>query len=606
MPKKSHLLALVVAALVPLAAIGAADSTAPRKTLKPFASEKELAALFDRWAEEHKRRRDELRASQPAKSMGAPSSLAAAPAAAEADSITNVQHAGVDEGGIVKLHGDYLVVLRRGRLFTVSLKDSKPQSVIDAFGPNVDPGGAWYDEMLISGDTIAVIGYSYARGGTEIGVFRISPAGELAYKATYHLRSNDYYSSRNYASRLIGSKLVFYSPLYLNPWGGSPYDALPAMRQWGKGEFRRIAPATRIYRSDEPLDPSQGLALHTVTTCDLAKTDMECESTSVLGPAGRVFYVSPSSVFVWNVKSAVFRIPLDGSAPSSLKVAGSPIDQFSFLEDRDGFLNVLVRAGGRGEAMWSSEARGGDLSLLRVHLSRFSDGRDAAPAESYQPLPGVPGWQVQNRFVGDYLLYGSQALYVVRTADGSSFGLPLGHRVDRLEALGNDAVVIGSAGKDLHFTSLRLAPYPVKAGRYIQEDAAQGETRSHGFFYSERDGLLGLPIIGGGQRALRHQLRRTSASILYLRSNSLNFSEIGTLDAQPANVNDACRASCVDWYGNSRPLFIRGRVYALMGYELVEGRVTGGRIVEVGRVNFAPGAAPLGRIAPPELSIAVP
>src|SRR6185369_6190469 len=144
--------------------------------------------------------------------------------------------AGVDEGGIVKVHGRHLVILRRGRLFTVDIaaRDMRPVAQIDAFGPGIDPRGAWYDEMLISGDTIAVIGYSYARGGTEIGLFRISPDGGLAYKATYHLRSNDYYSSRNYASRLIGSKLVFYSPLYLNPWGGNPYDALPAMRQWGK------------------------------------------------------------------------------------------------------------------------------------------------------------------------------------------------------------------------------------------------------------------------------------------------------------------------------------------------------------------------------------
>jgi hypothetical protein len=44
----------------------------------------------------------------------------------------------------------------------------------------------------------------------------------------------------------------------------------------------------------------------------------------------------------------------------------------------------------------------------------------------------------------------------------------------------------------------------------------------------------------------------------------------------------------VDWYGNSRPLFLRGRVFALMGYEIVEGRVQGGRIVEAHRVNFAP------------------
>jgi hypothetical protein len=73
-----------------------------------------------------------------------------------------------------------------------------------------------------------------------------------------------------------------------------------------------------------------------------------------------------------------------------------------------------------------------------------------------------------------------------------------------------------------------------------------------------------------------------------LKNSSLSFSEIGTLDAAPANTNDGCRASCVDWYGNSRPLFLRGRVFALMGYEIVEGRLAGGGIGEVARVTFAP------------------
>ena len=161
--------------------------------------------------------------------------------------------------------------------------------------------------------------------------------------------------------------------------------------------------------------------------------------------------------------------------------------------------------------------------------------------------------------------------------------------MDRLEALGEDAVAIGSDGRDLHFSSVRLAPYPTIAGRYTRANANQGETRSHGFFYNERQGLLGLPIIGGQQRTLRHQLRFTSASVLYLRNQSLNFAEIGTLDASAdANTNDGCRASCVDWYGNSRPLFIRNRVFALMGYEIVEGQLGREGIAEVRRVNFSP------------------
>ena len=631
MKKKLTSIAVLVTFALSFSAL-AAESTAPRKTLKAFASEEELAALFKGWAES--RKRDEGRRAQAyggigmqmqaapsaAPAMAAKEALSTTAAGAAADSVTNVQTAGVDEGGIVKLHGDHLVILRRGRLFTVRVgdRDLKPVSEVDAFATDINPSGAWYDEMLIAENKIVVIGYSYARGGTEVGLFEISPAGALSYKSTWHLRSNDYYSSRNYASRLIGNKLIFYTPLYLNPWQGVPFSQLPAVRKWRSGatpeEFKRIAPATRIYRTDDDLDPNQGVALHTVTSCDLAKPELGCESTAVLGAPGRVFYVSANSVFVWttawsrrgqqqpSVSSGVFRIPLDGSAPSALKVAGSPIDQFSFLEGDDGFLNVLVRSNGRGDGMWAAETNSGDLAILRVHLSRFSDGRDSAPAESYKGLPKPAGHALQNRFIGEYLLYGAGAgwrrpqqvveseVFAVRYSGGYTYAVPLVHGVDRIEALGSNAVVVGSDGTDLHFTSVRLANYPVAQNRYTRRNAAQGETRSHGFFYkpeTQYDGLVGLPIIGGGQAAGRN-LRHESASLLYLRNQSLALSELGTLDSRSSNSNDACRASCVDWYGNSRPLFVRKRVFALMGYEIVEGRVSDNRIAEVRRVNYAP------------------
>ena len=111
------------------------------------------------------------------------------------DKITNTQEADVDEGGIVKKRGDLLVILRRGRLFTVSIAGGgvRPIDHINAFPPGITGGGDWYDEMLISGDRIIVIGYSYARGGTEVNRFRLSPDGRLRFEDAYHLRSNDYY-----------------------------------------------------------------------------------------------------------------------------------------------------------------------------------------------------------------------------------------------------------------------------------------------------------------------------------------------------------------------------------------------------------------------------
>ena len=602
------------------------SASAAKKTMRSFGSEDELKNYFRQLAEEQRREqtaraKSAAQAPAPATANQVATGLAKADgAAAKDESITNTQHAGVDEGGIVKLHGDHLVVLRRGRLFTVAIGDNslKPISSVDAFGPDIDPRYTWYDEMLVSADTVAVIGYSYERGGTEVGLFRIDRAGNLAYRSTYHLRSNDYYSSRNYASRLIGSKLIFYTPLYLNPYATDPFAQFPAVRKWHKGampaEFQRIVSATRVYAPEGKLNSSYGLALHTVTVCDLSNDDFKCDATGVLGAPGRVFYVSPESVYVWTTEwsgygqrggqhSMLYRMPLDGSGPSAIGVSGSPVDQFSFLESEDKHLNVLVRTDSSGDGMWAAESAAGDIALMRLPLSLFNDGSDNASSWCYHPLPKPSGYTFQNRFVGNYLLYGTgsgwsapqtnkqSSLYAVRFTDGDTSELEVNHGVDRIEALGSDAIVVGTDGKDLHFTAIRLGEAPKVADEYVRKDASQGELRSQGFFYKPDgpdSGVLGLPISVPG-RAGYMNLFQSSAAILFLRNQSLHFEEVGELGALSEKaVDDACRASCVDWYGNSRPIFVRGRVLALLGYEIVEGDLKEGRMRELRRINYAP------------------
>lgn len=616
-------------------------------TLAAYRSEADFQQALTRWRDEaqklqRERRREMMSgattASPPAAAAPqAPAALAAkaADASAAAESITNVQTAGVDEGGIVKRAGDHLVILRRGRLFTVRIGGDalQPASMTDAYAPGSSPGGAWYDELLISGSSVVVIGYSYARGGTEIGLFELGADGSLAYRATYHLRSFDYYSSRNYASRLIGNTLVFYTPTFLQPWGPRPWDTLPAVRRWRgestPGEFERILPATRIYRTDDDFDPNEVLALHTVTRCELGAAQMQCDSSAVLGPAGRVFYVSQGSVYVWTSAwrrarmwphrplppdprplSAVFRLPLDGAAPSALKTAGVPIDQMSFLEDDGGHLNVLLRESGRGEGMWGSELTQGSMALLRVPLSAFGDGRASAQREHYRALPALNGHAVQNRYVGDWLLWGGAEGQALRQGSGQAWALRYaasadaerlqpGHAVERIEAMGGHAVLVGNAGGDLHFTSVRLRDRGAElAGRHVQAGASQGETRTHGFFFratGRDEGLLGLPVLEARatpRKGIYHGVHG-SASVLYLRQRDLAFASLGQLHARPESArDDGCKASCVDWYGNARPIFIGERVFALMGYELVEGQLAGGRwnerIEERRRMSFAP------------------
>ena len=537
--------------------------------------------------------------------------LASSPASAE-QGITNVQTAGVDEGGIVKRVGDYLLVLRRGRLFTVRVGGDQLQAVaaVDAFAPGSDPRGAWYDELLVSGSTVVVVGFSYARGGAELGLFTLGSDGGLSYRATYQLRSQDYFSTRNYASRLIGSQLVFYTPTVMQPWGPPWQASVPALRRWTPGlpaDFQSILPATRIFRTDDELEPDQPVTLHSVTRCELGVEPMRCESTAVLGPAGRVFHVSATSVYVWTSAgrsqrfelplartSALFRLPLDGAAPSAIKTVGVPVDQMSFLEDRRGQLNVLLREAGEGEGMDGASTSHGRLALLRLPLSALGDGRSAAPLNSYTRLPDPGRGILHNRFVGDWLLWGgAQGAWALRTAQSGDaqrlpVRLPVRHEVERIEALGDNAILIGNQGADLQFSAVdlsddraRVSPGPVLPGM------RQGEARSHGFFYRSNgagSGLLGLPVLSSDG---------APAQVAMVRERNLSFVLLGALQArQSTRQDDGCKASCVDWYGNARPLFLGERVLALMGYEIVEGSLSGQardeRISERRRLDFSP------------------
>jgi hypothetical protein len=490
--------------------------------------------------------------------------------------------------------------------------------MVNAFGGDGDPD-AWYDEMLVSGETVVVIGYSDKHDATEIGLFRIDREGGLHYRETWHMRSGDYYSSRNYASRLIGTRLVLYAPVPAYPDGDGADDWMPALRRWrpeaDDGDFRRILRPERVYGPGRPLYADDYPTLHTVTSCELGRGWLECEATAVLGPEGRVFYVSPSAVYVWvsdwtrqeeRAPSTVYRIPLDGGAPAALGVEGSPVDQFSFLESDDGHLNVLVRSDASGDGMWRAEHAGGDVRLLRVPLRRFGSGRGAAPARSYRslPAPAGDGYAFHNRFVGRHLLYGEGSswheaasggavLYAVRWADGRVAQVPVPHGVDRIEVMGPDAVVVGTDSADLHFTGIRLAGEPRVGQRYVHPQAQQGEERSHGFFYradAPDQGVIGLPIIGPGKPGYTH-LFHESASVLFVQNRADAFRPLGELEARPEYAqDDGCIASCVDWYGNSRPIFLGERILALMGYEIVEGAVVDGRIREVQRAAFAPQA----------------
>lgn len=639
-------LSLALAALVGVgAAVGTARPFRPLASaggLPAFESEAQFRAFFRerQAAVEAEMRARSGGSDQPVNMMIVAPEEAAASTDAAAESITNVQEAGVDEGGIVKAAGDYLVVLRRGRLFTLSTAgglravDSIDVPPPGAPAPKTSWDGSWYDEMLVVGDRVVVIGYSYEKQGTEILRFRLAPDGQLSFEDASRLRASDYYSAENYASRLIGNELVLYNVRYL--WRiEDPMDALPALSDETPGRPRTTTVLARpedvfIDPDARPSDPDFS-ALHSVTRCDLTAPRLDCEATAILGPESRTFYVSTEAIYVWTTAwvrdpapnsrppATVYRMPLDGGRPQAVRASGAPLDQFSFREDRRrGRLEVVVQSDSGGDAMWDRERREGSVALLSLPLDRFGDGSRAARPGDYRPLPDLPrdSWQRQNRFVGDHLLYAadrpsangederSGVLVAMRVDDGRTQSFDLATPVSRIEALGPDALIVAGGAQALTLTAVELnGRRPELGARYAVPNAGESESRSHGFFFrpdgrGAAEGLLGLPMERFVALDSHRRPTRGGVEMLFVRRTAGSLRPAGALSTGRGVGEDFCRVSCVDWYGAARPIFLRGRIFALMGYELVEGREEDGQIREIARLDFTPRRGADARLAP--------
>ena len=227
--------------------------------------------------------------------------------------------------------------------------------------------------------------------------------------------------------------------------------------------------------------------------------------------------------------------------------------------------------------------------------------------QNYRDLPRPVASDVydfHNRFAGPYVLYGigngwggpkdSRAFLVAaRLNNGQVTELPLEHGIDRIELMGPDAVIVGSDTHNVTFSAVELGGKPHLGDTASLASASQAELRSHAFFYKPESadgtaGLIGLPVAREGRPQYR-QLFQNSVAMVYLRWADRRFTPLGELDANPSGaLDDSCVASCMDWYGNARPIFLPNRTLALMGYELVEGSVSREGIKELDRVNFAP------------------
>lgn len=423
---------------------------------------------------------------------------------------------------------------------------------------------------------------------------------------------------------------------------------LPAAeREKRKGEDIPLFDARSIYK---PVLRTAEPVIHAISVCPLGdfdrKRNLECRTTAFAGPEGAEMFVSPTTIYLWNsaisetspwdaapcvkdwdysspypalprperrdvAPGALYRLPIGGRDASVAGVSGAPYDHLS-MDERDGEFRALVDW--RTTRCHGASYGPAESAFLKIRTGEFSTLFQPVPDHDFTPLPSAGKRVVENRFADDWLVFGGRdnwsgyppdsgeapqsakavAVPVKRPRD--AVVIDLTHNIIRTERVGNDIIVNGyrdRQGLNLTLIGLgkqaRIASTTFLAGRY------ESEGRSHAFnsvVDEGGNGLIGVPTVKDTEGSGRWWWNSNSSDLSFLtKSPAGQLADAGALIATPAEEVEThpdyvCEVSCIDWYGNSRPVFLAGRIFGLMGTHLVEARVENGKIGEVARIDL--------------------
>jgi hypothetical protein len=327
--------------------------------------------------------------------------------------------------------------------------------------------------------------------------------------------------------------------------------------------------------------------------------------------------VTPSPAFGEVPPAAVFRIPVGRGETEVMGARGMPVDQFG-MDARPGRFRALPWLMRNG---CDDDETPRAFALLDAPLTRFRDHYVAARESEFARLPGVNGGGIENRFVADFVVYGGRNYYSRRPprdehareqalANGLTVvpidnpqdaqRVALGHTLIRLEKLGDTTVIANGYADE---EGLRVSYVGLAAGEgesAVRSSALlprryESEGRSHAFnatYTTAGDGMLGVPTVTRVERSNGYWWYSDVSDLSFLGFDAKGLlADGGMIAATPEDqVKTAqgydCEVSCIDWYGNARPIFLGGKVYGLMATELVEAEVVVGKVSERRRVDL--------------------
>jgi hypothetical protein len=335
------------------------------------------------------------------------------------------------------------------------------------------------------------------------------------------------------------------------------------------------------------------------------------------------------------VSALIYRVPHGAASPSVAGARGEPFDQFS-LQLNDGRLRALVDR--RPGDCWRTYGLPKEPWYVELPLTDLSQTTRELPEARYAVVPNPGMNHVTNRFTERHLVYGGLSQYRsgFPRIDPDDFDddpgyrervrrslmrppafvvpagrpddvrrLDIGHSVIRIERFGeNDVVLTGYRDRrGLSVSLIDLDEAPRIGSTIMLAGRFESEGRSHAFNAltgAGGRGTIALPTMPRNEGRPWWRSRPSDMSFLSVASNHrlgdlglLTSSLVADLRRRDGDEEDEdglegykCEVSCIDWYGNSRPIFTDGRIFALLGGEIVEGRRGTREMIELRRLDF--------------------
>lgn len=537
-----------------------------------------------------------------------------------------VPEPGVDRGDAVRQAGRFILVLSGNSLLVIDTGTASGQPA--RLADEVSLTGPWYslhDAILLHGDHVIVTGRAGQGGASLISAFRLGADGRLRAEGVFMVSGTD-----DARLGLAGERLVIYSSTD-NAYHGasSPDFRWPRIWRWtaetarreealareeertgntfwprtrlerAAGAGRRLLAASDIYR---PIRATFNGELHTISVCPLAslgsRTGLACRSIGFGGSANAGVMFTATNAYVTldqgrddsaesnpscpgsneggSDRFLLYRVPLDGDSVGVTAVAGT----LEGMAERNGRARLFLR-NARPDC-------GPDLADALADLPQTAFTRAGAMAgrDAYAELEGIFGSDVLFTAdtaivfsLRDYLDEDEIALVPLdRPAAIRQLRVP--HRLSRVEPVAGGALITGWAAEEqvaVTFVGPGTASRPdtiILPGLTIEPNQPYVSAWS--------GNLIGLPTDRSPIARNSDHVYRFAPDLHFLRiDENGRLVRAGTLTASREHECGSCSARL------SRAIFMNGRIFALAGPELIEGRLENGQVIEVRRFDVA-------------------